>query len=281
MVGEAVESVLSQSFADFELIVVDDGSTDGTAGELARFGSRVRILSKPRSGVSAARNAGVGCSDGRYIAFLDSDDIWRPGKLARQTAFMDEHPEAQICQTEELWIRNGVRVNPKAIHRKPSGEIFLRSLDLCLVSPSAVMMRRELFQRLGGFDEAFPVCEDYDLWLRIGVEQPIPLIAEALVIKRGGHADQLSHSLWGMDRYRVLALRKLLRAGLNGVQRAATLRVLRRKVGVLANGARKRGKIREADDFEAMLHEFELEMTDDGERDSRLRQGQGLSRADA
>jgi glycosyltransferase involved in cell wall biosynthesis len=281
MVGEAVESVLSQRFADFELVVVDDGSTDGTVEELTKFASILRIIHTPRRGVSAARNAGVSGSLGRYIAFLDSDDLWRPDKLARQTAFMNEHPDAQICQTEEIWIRNGVRVNPRAVHQKPSGEMFLRSLERCLVSPSAVMMKRELFQRLGGFDEAFPVCEDYDLWLRIAVEQPIPLIAEALVIKRGGHADQLSHSMWGMDRYRALALQKLLRTELNGARRTATLNVLRKKVGVLANGARKRGKMREADEFEAMLHEFELEATDDRERDSRLRQGQGLSSTDA
>jgi glycosyltransferase involved in cell wall biosynthesis len=281
MVGAAVESVLAQSFPDFELIVVDDGSTDGTAGRLARLRSRLRILSTPRKGVSAARNTGVSQSLGHYLAFLDSDDLWRPGKLARQTAFMVEHPEVRICQTEEIWIRNGIRVNPKAVHRKPSGDIFARSLDLCLVSPSAVMMTRELFQRLGGFDETLPVCEDYDLWLRVAAKEPVPLIAEALVIKRGGHADQLSRSMWGMDRYRVRALQKILRVGLKGWRRAAALQVLRRKVAVLANGARKRGREREADDFEGLLDEFKQERTDVRERDSRIRPGQGLSPANA
>jgi glycosyltransferase involved in cell wall biosynthesis len=280
MVGDAVESVLSQDFSDFELIVVDDGSTDGTVKELSRWGSRVRVLSTPRRGVSAARNTGVGCSEGRYLAFLDSDDLWRSAKLARQTAFMEEHGDVEICQTEEIWLRNGRRVNPRAIHTKASGDIFLRSLDLCLVSPSAVMMRRGLFQRLGGFDETFPVCEDYDLWLRIAAELPIPLISEALVIKRGGHDDQLSRSMWGMDRYRVLALRKILRAGLVGARRAAVLEVLRRKIGILASGSRKRGKVREAVEFEAMLAEFEPEKKDGGKRDSRICAEQGISSAD-
>ena len=281
MVGEAVESVLSQNFADFEIIVVDDGSTDGTADELSKFGSRLRILSTLNRGVSAARNFGVNSAEGRYIAFLDSDDLWRPGKLARQTSYMEEFPEVQICQTDEVWVRNGARVNPKRIHRKPSGEVFLRSLDLCLVSPSAVMMRRELFLRHGGFDETFPVCEDYDLWLRVAVELPIPLIPEALVVKRGGHADQLSRSMWGMDRYRVLALQKLLRAGLDSSRRAAVIDALSRKVGILANGARKRGKLREAASFEAILAEFRSETTDGTERDSRLREDQRPSSADA
>lgn len=277
MVGEAVESILAQSFNAFELIVVDDGSTDVTVRELARFGARLRTIRTQRSGVSAARNIGVSRSLGRYIAFLDSDDLWHPDKLARQTAFMDRHAEVQICQTEEIWIRKGVRVNPKAVHRKPSGDVFVRSLDLCLVSPSAVMMRRELFQGLGGFDETLPICEDYDLWLRIAVAYSIPLIPEALVIKRGGHADQLSHSTWGLDRYRIRALQKLLRCGLAGSRRTAALKVLERKVAVLANGARKRGKMVEAIEFEAVLTEFELEKTDGGKRNLRLRENQGVA----
>jgi GT2 family glycosyltransferase len=281
MIGEAVESVLSQNFSDFELIVVNDGSTDGTTSELARFARRLTIVTTARKGVSAARNSGVRRSCGRYIAFLDSDDLWLPGKLAQQTAFMNGHPDVQICQTEEIWIRNGVRVNPKAVHRKPSGEIFIRSLELCLVSPSAVMMTRSLFDQVGGFDESFPVCEDYDLWLRIALEQQVPLIPEALVIKRGGHSDQLSRSRWGMDRYRVQALQKLLRSGISAPRRTAVVEVLRKKTVILAAGARKRGKLAEAESYEAVLGEFDLERSDGRERDSRLCEQQGLSPADA
>jgi glycosyltransferase involved in cell wall biosynthesis len=281
MVGEAVESVLAQSFSGYELLVVDDGSSDDTAKELARFGLRLKLFSTQRGGVSAARNFAVGRSSGRYLAFLDSDDLWRPAKLARQTAFMEQHPACQICQTEEIWLRNGIRVNPRTVHRKPSGDIFARSLDRCLVSPSAVMITRRLFDRLGGFDETFPVCEDYDLWLRVGVEHEVPLIPEPLVIKRGGHGDQLSRSMWGMDRYRAQALVKLLRGGLEGARRAAALAALRRKVAVLANGARKRGKELDAAAFESILVEFDLERLNVRERDSRLRQGEGLSPADA
>jgi hypothetical protein len=105
------------------------------------------------------------------------------------------------------------------------------------------------------------------------------LISEPLVIKRGGHADQLSHSLWGMDRYRVLALQKLLRAGISDSQREAVSVVLTRKVAVLAAGARKRGKESEARDYEAMLGEF-IQEKDGGSGDSRIRDGQGISSAD-
>lgn len=281
LIGEAVESVLGQSFRDFELIVVDDGSTDGTAKELAKYGARLRLSCQQRRGVSAARNLGVREARGRLLAFLDSDDLWRPEKLAVQTAFMEQHPQWQICQTEEIWLSNGARVNPRLIHKKPDGDIFLRSLELCLVSPSAVMMTRALFEATGGFDDALPVCEDYDLWLRIAVDHHVALIAEPLVIKRGGHADQLSRSLWGMDRYRVVALQKLLRSGIRSPRRAAALAMLRRKVAILAQGARKRGKEREAKDYEAKLAEFAQETVDVGDSDSRLCQGERVSRPDA
>jgi glycosyltransferase involved in cell wall biosynthesis len=277
LVAEAVDSVLAQSFQDIEIIVVDDGSTDGTTNRLAKFDGRLRLFTTTRRGVAAARNFGVSQAQGCYVAFLDSDDLWLPGKLETQIAFLDRHPEIQICQTDEIWVRNGVRVNPKAMHRKPSGDIFVRSLDLCLISPSAVMMTRELFQRIGGFDESFPVCEDYDLWLRVTSVYSVPLIPEALVVKRGGHADQLSRSLWGMDRYRVLALQKILRSGLDGVRRTAARDVLRRKVLILAQGARKRGKEQEARDYEATLAEFTQEKIDVGERDPRLRAGETFS----
>jgi len=279
LVAEAVESVLGQSVSDFELIVVDDGSTDGTAKELARFGFQVHFFAMPRGGVAAARNFGVSQARGRYLAFLDSDDLWRPGKLEVQTSYLEQHPDVQVCQTEEIWIRNGIRVNSKFIHRKPSGDIFVRSLELCLVSPSAVMMTKELFDWLGGFDEAFPVCEDYDLWLRIAANHSVALIPEPLVIKRGGHADQLSRSTWGMDRYRIAALRKVLRSDISGERRLAALEVLRRKVTILARGARKRGKEREAAQYEAALTEFDQENLDVGNRDSRLCAGEKLSSA--
>jgi glycosyltransferase involved in cell wall biosynthesis len=256
MIAEAVESVLAQSFTALEVIVIDDGSDDGTVDRLQKYAASLRVISQERRGVAAARNSGVRNAQGRYVAFLDSDDLWLSGKLEIQTAFMAQHPEMQICQTEEIWIRHGRRVNPKTKHRKPSGDIFRRSLELCLVSPSAVMMTRELFDRVGGFDETLPVCEDYDLWLRIAVEHRVGLIPTALVVKRGGHADQLSRSVWGMDRYRVRSLRNLLRSGLRDEKREWALEALARKASVLGQGAKKRGKLHEAAAYEAILSEF-------------------------
>jgi GT2 family glycosyltransferase len=248
VVREAVVSACAQRGVTAEIIVVDDGSSDGSAAVLQRqFGTRIRVLRTANHGVAAARNRGVAASAGGFVAFLDSDDLWLPDKLAAQVAFFATHPDAQICQTGEVWMRNGVRVNPHTHHRKPSGAIFEPSLRLCLVSPSAVMLRRSLFERVGGFDESLPACEDYDLWLRILRTTPVWLVDRPLVIKRGGHTDQLSRRFWGMDRFRVATLLRLLVEGnLPDAYRDATLQVLAEKCAILANGAARRGRHEEA-----------------------------------
>lgn len=236
----AVRSVLDQTFTDFEIIIIDDGSTDETFNRFNKKKAPVRYYYQPRLGVSAARNRGINLARGTYIAFLDSDDRWHPEKLERQVQFMKEHPAVLICQTDEVWTRDGVRVTPRQKHRKPQGFIFRESLKLCLVSPSAVMMRHEYFDLVGRFDEALPVCEDYDLWLRTTYRYEVPLIEEPLTVKYGGHDDQLSRRYWGMDRFRVYALQKLFCHPLTVEQRAAVRNEIRGKCSILLNGALKR-----------------------------------------
>jgi glycosyltransferase involved in cell wall biosynthesis len=257
MVVEAVKSVLAQEDVDFELIVVDDGSSDATQEELSRFSSGLRYHRQPHSGVSSARNRGVKLSRAPLIAFLDSDDLWLSSKLSTQKTQMNADPGVFVCQTEEIWWRKGRRVNLKRRHQKPSGDIFRRSLELCLVSPSAVMMRRELFERVGFFDEELPVAEDYDLWLRVAVEYPVLLLPEALVIKRGGHCDQLSATP-GLDRYRIRSLEKLLQSGrLSSQQYEWTLEALRNKCQVYGRGCVKRGRGQEGRRYFALPKKYE------------------------
>ncbi|MCG8683681.1 MAG: glycosyltransferase, partial [Desulfobacterales bacterium] len=201
-IQEAIDSVLSQDYPDYELIIVDDGSTDNTRQVLSAYADKITLIRQSNRGVSAARNRGIAAASGSLIAFLDSDDRWMPTKLSRQVDFFNRHPEALICQTEEIWIRKGRRVNPKNRHKKPSGDIFEPSLRLCLVSPSAVMMRRRLFDLVGDFDPNMPACEDYDLWLRVGCRYPVYLIDTPLIIKHGGHSDQLSR-MPALDKFRI------------------------------------------------------------------------------
>lgn len=253
---ESIESVLAQTYTDFELIVVDDGSTDNTHEVLQTFLGCITVIRQENAGVSAARNRGIRAASGRLVSFLDSDDLWLPRKLECQVAFFESTPEAMICQTEETWIRKGKRVNPKKRHHKESGIIFERSLLLCLVSPSAVMIRRTLFDAVGLFDESLPACEDYDLWLRIGYRYPVYLIDDPLIIKRGGHADQLSKAA-GLDRFRIKALIKLLESdGLSSSQAQAAVNVLREKCAIYANGCMKRGRMEEAADYRQLEAQY-------------------------
>jgi len=243
-VTRAISSVLYQNFTDYEIIVVDDGSSDGTREALAPFGQHIGLLSHTENlGVSAARNTGIEASRSPLIALLDSDDYWLPEKLSAQVNFFNTHPEAMACQTEEIWLRKGRRVNPRKRHRKPSGDLFEPSLKLCLVSPSSVMVRRSLLDEVGLFDEGLPACEDYDLWLRISCQHPIYLIDRQLVIKEGGGEDQLSTGLMGLDRFRIRALIKLLKSGyLSDEQFQKAFKELSTKCGIYGRGCLKRGK---------------------------------------
>lgn len=252
---EAVESVLAQTVKDIEVIVVDDGSTDDTAAAVTRDYPPVRLIRQANSGPAAARNTGWLASRGDWLAFLDSDDLWLPRKLERQLAILKGYPRYQACYTDEIWIRRGVRVNQKKIHRKYSGWIFPRALPLCIISPSSIIMSRALALELTGpegrgpFREDFPVCEDYELWLRLTARHPVYFLEENLIIKRGGHPDQLSNASWGNDRFRVEALRRLLLrpdGGLGPKDRELAAREMARKCNILAAGYRKHGKAMEA-----------------------------------
>ena len=244
---ETLQSVLDQTFKNFELIVVDDGSTDGTPALLRQF-PQVRVHRwEDNRGVSAARNLGIEMAQGEWICFLDSDDRWVANKLQVQIDWMKAHPECRACYTDEIWIRNGVRVNPKNKHRKYSGDIFRHCLPLCIISPSSIMMQASILETIGGFDTDLAACEDYDLWLRLAARYPVEFIPEKLIIKTGGHADQLSRKFRGMDRFRVYALEKIMKQGvLSSEQRAWVLEALIENCSILNIGYGNRGKQEEA-----------------------------------
>lgn len=245
VVGRAIRSVLAQTWTEREVIVVDDGSDDGSGDSIrAAFGSSVRLLVQPRNrGVSAARNRAMEAARGEWLAFLDSDDEWLPTKLEKQVEAL-RATCLEVCHTEEIWIRRGVRVNPRKHHRKTGGDVFLQALPRCIMSPSSILLHRDVLERVGPFDETLPVCEDYELFLRIAWRYRVAFLEEPLLVKYGGHEDQLSRAYPAMDRFRVRALDKLLQsADLSPGKREAARRVLLEKAGIVCNGARKRNNL--------------------------------------
>ncbi len=243
MLKRTVESVLNQKYSPDEIILIDDGSDDGTEKLIAQEYPHIKYIWQENSGISSARNLGIKQSTGEWIAFLDSDDVWLPEKLETQVSELKKNLEYQICHTNEIWIRNGKRVNPKEKHQKFGGHIFKKCLPLCVISPSSVLIHRKIFDRYGLFDTSLPACEDYDLWLRICAFLPVLYIETPLIYKYGGHPDQLSQKHWGMDRFRIYALEKIVNnQDIDSDKRVAAKNMLIKKLEIFINGMQKRCK---------------------------------------
>lgn len=251
-IEQCVVSALQQSKKPDEVIVVDDGSSDKTWDVLRTLGfsdskeerNSLRYIFQRNKGVSAARNLGIKAAKFRYIAFLDSDDLWLEKKLEKQISSLESQSiRYRLSHTNEIWVRNGVRVNAHLKHEKNGGDIFIQCLKLCCISPSSSLVDRSVFDDFGFFDENLPACEDYDFWLRFCAFEDVHFVNEHLLIKNGGHDQQLSKKHWGMDRFRVTALENLLKnQTLSEFKRKETIKELIFKLQVLIDGGRKRKK---------------------------------------
>lgn len=235
LLERAVKSVQAQTFQSFEILIVDDHSTEDLKTLFPKY-----HIPTTGVGVSAARNTGIRSTRSPFVALLDSDDEWLPTKLEKQMDYLHHHPDHSMVHTEEIWMRGEAQVQPKKKHQKSGDQLFERSTELCIISPSTVLFRRELLDSVGLFDEGFPVCEDFDLWLRILSEHDIGFLEEPLVIKHGGHADQLSFQYHSMDLWRLRALVKQLNnPKLTPKQREAVKTNLHRKGQILLKGFEK------------------------------------------
>ncbi len=257
LLERALNSVYRQTYTTVEIIVIDDGSTDGTDEMIRDLFPKVSYLSQSNHGVSSARNKGINCAKGEWLAFLDSDDEWLPEKLSKQMGLLKSKSTYKICHTEEQWVRNGVKVNQMKKHKKTGGWIFSQCLPLCAMSPSSIVIHRSVFSELGGFDTTLPACEDYDMWLRITAKYPVLFIEEPQIIKYGGHDDQLSKMHWGMDRYRIISLQNIILGdALNNQNKQQAISTLIKKCKIFQQGALKRGKSDEALHYQKIMDRF-------------------------
>ena len=247
LLKRAIDSVLNQSIKPYDIIVVDDGSTDDTSEMIQHKYKSINLIQQKNSGVSAARNNGIKNAQGDWIALLDSDDEWEKNKLEEQVNNLIDNPEYEFCHTNEIWIRNGIRVNQKKRHKKYGGFIFDKCLDICRISPSSVLFNKNILNHVGWFDEKLPVCEDYDLWLRITADYEILFIDKPLIIKYGGHNDQLSNSVEAIERFRIKALQSLLEnSDLSKNNRIHAIEMIIKKLNIYLKGLVKRKKHDEA-----------------------------------
>ena len=238
----ALDSALNQTYQPSEIIVVDNGSSDGTTKLLRERYPSIRLLIEKKLGVSAARNKGIRHSKFQWIALLDSDDAWDKTKLEKQkNALASSQDHFRLVHTDEIWIRNGNKFNQMKKHQKFGGDIFNNCLSLCCISPSSVLINKNIFKEVGYFDESLPVCEDYDLWLKICSQEKILFINQKLTLKYGGHKDQLSKTYWGMDRFRIKSLENvILNYKLKPDQKINAIKTIVKKLKIIVNGAYKR-----------------------------------------
>ena len=242
--ARAIQSVKNQSLSPFEILIIDDGSNDGTEGWVKENFQNIKYIYQNNHGVSSARNIGIENAYGDWVAFLDSDDEWLPNKLYKQVKAIESNPKMKFFHTNEIWIRNGVRVNQMKKHKKYGGYIFEKCLDICRVSPSSVLIQKEVFDNIGIFDESLRVCEDYDLWLRITSKYPVVFLDIPLIYKYGGHADQLSKVNDGIESYRIQSLEKIIKSGLlSDEQKVLAVNALVNKMKIYSKGLEKRKKL--------------------------------------
>lgn len=251
----ALDSVKNQTYKPTEIIVVDNGSSDGTLKFLREQYPKITILTENKIGVSSARNKGIKKSINQWIALLDSDDAWHPRKLEIQTSMLDSAlKEYNLIHTDEVWFRNNKHINQMKKHKKQGGYIFERCLSLCCISPSSVLFKKNILDKVGLFDESLPVCEDYDMWLKICSSEEVLFAQDKLTYKYGGHKDQLSKSYWGMDRFRIKSIENIIKNfDLTYKQKKQAKKELIKKLKIIINGAFKRNNLSIVNEFSTKL----------------------------
>ncbi|MDH4262688.1 MAG: glycosyltransferase family 2 protein [Spirochaetia bacterium] len=264
---ECIHSVINQTYEHLSIYVIEDGSdvvakyfsslNNPAFAKSSKSISYIRL--NTNHGVSYCRNLGASIGKGQYIAFLDSDDQWDKFKISRQLEYLENNPGYKWIHTNEIWQRNGVIINQKKEHKKEGGQFMKRLFQRCLISPSSVMFSRSFFESCGGFLHHFPVAEDYELWLRLNLKNPVAFVDEPLTIKRAGNWSQLSKTP-EIDKWRVLAMHRLYRMYKNDQDFIDLFEFWKidviKKTQILIKGAEKYGHLQKLQKYQNWLKVF-------------------------
>ena len=253
-IADAVQSVLSQSYADYELIVVDDGSADGTLEQLSRFGETIRLIRQPNQGVAASRNTGIQHARGELLAFLDGDDVWEPDKLEWQVAAAAAHPASGLIAVDGVQFSGPAVLHQSLLAPWVSGllsdrrSVTLRCYEQLLRqnpiwTTSQIMVPRHVFDVVGLSDSTFPLSSDWDLYIRIAARYEMTFVGRRLTRWRYLHTSasgpqELRGLRWAADD--IAILRKHLRCALPAYRRLIR-GALRREILTAASTAYYRG----------------------------------------
>jgi len=231
LVREAIQSALNQTYSDFEVIVVDDGSRDNTESVVRSFGDKVCYVKQDNRGAGAARNHGIIRSQGKYVAFLDADDLWLPGKLAEQIPLLDRDPEIGLVYSDWAVVAEKGKAEPSYLTNRPavSGYVFDELVQWGFILTSGTVVRRSCLDDVGCFDESLSIAQDFDLWIRICYRWKIALVNKPLVIKRNRDGN-LSSNLLKTAAERIVLFEKALRKFPDMTPRSR--RVVRRQVAL-------------------------------------------------
>jgi glycosyltransferase involved in cell wall biosynthesis len=231
---DAIKSALSQSYSDLEVLVIDDGSKDGTAALVAQRFPQVRLISKVNGGASSARNLGCQMAKGEFLAFLDADDEWHTGKIAAQLALMKAYPQAQLCRTalteDSVQDAPPIPVGADGLPVHTRYTAFKESFFHPFFATSTVMVRRSAFDKVGGFDVGLKVAEDIDFYLRVLVDAPVvPMVSAQAIHKRPVKGSLGDDSEYGYIQ--LLAVYKRFLAQFPATRQALGSRVVRQMFG--------------------------------------------------